>query len=97
MFFSTNTRIKVHWQCCFPEVETAEVKQARELEVAGVEAADRGDLDAALTFFNRAVEVAPNRAAAYNNRAQCRQLKMDVDGETSHSDSHFGGVIHIFY
>ena len=34
----------------------------------------------ALEFFNQAIQVAPERASGYNNRAQALRLKGDVQG-----------------
>ena len=42
----------------------------KELEVAAVKKAEEGDLGAALVQLNQAVELAPNYASLYNNRAQ---------------------------
>ncbi|XP_013381584.1 tetratricopeptide repeat protein 36-like [Lingula anatina] len=59
---------------------TEAVHQARELEVRGVEAAERGDITRALELFNEAVLTAPNWASGYNNRAQVLRLKGDTEG-----------------
>ena len=56
------------------------VLNAKRLEVQGVKAADGGDLDEAMSFFNQAVAVAPSHPAGYNNRAQVLRLKGDDDG-----------------
>ena len=40
----------------------------------GIKAAESGNLDEALNFFDQAISGAPDRPAAYNNRAQVQQL-----------------------
>ena len=57
------------------------MEQAKAYELSGVKKAEQGDLDEALDFFNKAIEAAPARGSGYNNRAQAKQLKMDIDGE----------------
>ncbi|CAB3372847.1 Hypothetical predicted protein [Cloeon dipterum] len=54
------------------EEENAEAKE-RELE--GVRAAEAGKLDDAVEIFTSAIEIAPERASGYNNRAQALRLK----------------------
>lgn len=56
------------------------VKQVKELELQGVSAAESGDLHTALQLFNQAVTVLPQRASAYNNRAQTKRLQGDSKG-----------------
>lgn len=46
----------------------------------GVLAAEAGDLQKALEQFNQAVQILPQRASAYNNRAQTRRLQVDTAG-----------------
>ncbi|XP_022090386.1 tetratricopeptide repeat protein 36-like [Acanthaster planci] len=57
-----------------------DAQQAKELELQGVHSAEAGDIDSAISFFNKAVQVAPERASCYNNRAQALRLKGDVIG-----------------
>ncbi|XP_016377187.1 tetratricopeptide repeat protein 36-like [Sinocyclocheilus rhinocerous] len=54
------------------------VKQMKDLELQGVSAAESGDLPAALQYFNQAIRILPQRASAYNNRAQTKRLKGDT-------------------
>ncbi|KAJ8275884.1 hypothetical protein COCON_G00076360 [Conger conger] len=56
------------------------LKQVKDLEVLGVAAAESGDLPAALERFSEAIKVLPQRASAYNNRAQTRRLLGDTEG-----------------
>ncbi|NXM92290.1 TTC36 protein, partial [Oenanthe oenanthe] len=55
--------------------------QVRELELQGVSAAESGDLNTALERFSEAIRLLPERASAYNNRAQALRLRGDVAGE----------------
>eukprot|EP00076_Gallus_gallus_P029404 XP_015153480.1 tetratricopeptide repeat protein 36 isoform X1 [Gallus gallus] len=54
--------------------------QVRDLELQGVSAAESGDVSAALERFSEAIRLLPERASAYNNRAQALRLKGDVAG-----------------
>lgn len=53
--------------------------QVKTLEVEGVEAAEKGDIDRAIDIFGEVIRLAPNRASGYNNRAQALRIKGDVD------------------
>lgn len=44
-------------------------------------AAEAGHLSTALERFGQAIDLLPQRASAYNNRAQARRLQGDVAGE----------------
>lgn len=46
----------------------------------GVSAAETGDLQTALQLFSQAIQILPQRASAYNNRAQALRLKGDRAG-----------------
>lgn len=46
----------------------------------GIEKARKGDLDAAIADFNRAIELNPKDDAPYYNRAQAKRLKNDTAG-----------------
>ncbi|XP_042656421.1 tetratricopeptide repeat protein 36 isoform X2 [Tyto alba] len=59
-----------------PEV----LEQVRDLELQGVSAAESGDVSAALERFGEAIRLLPERASAYNNRAQALRLRGDVAG-----------------
>jgi hypothetical protein len=50
------------------------------LELEGAQAAEKGDIQLALEFLDQAVEVCPERASCYNNRAQARRLQGDTQG-----------------
>lgn len=62
----------------FPQ---AQLEQSKALELQGVIAAEAGDLSTALERFGQAINLLPERASAYNNRAQARRLQGDVAGE----------------
>uniref|UniRef100_A0A8C3J6M6 Tetratricopeptide repeat protein 36 n=1 Tax=Calidris pygmaea TaxID=425635 RepID=A0A8C3J6M6_9CHAR len=57
------------------------LEQARDLELQGVSAAESGDVSTALERFGEAIRLLPQRASAYNNRAQALRLRGDVAGE----------------
>ncbi|EDL95338.1 similar to cDNA sequence BC021608 [Rattus norvegicus] len=61
----------------FPQ---AQLEQSKALELQGVRAAEAGDLHTALERFGKAISLLPERASAYNNRAQARRLQGDVAG-----------------
>ncbi|KAF6726311.1 Tetratricopeptide repeat protein 36 [Oryzias melastigma] len=56
------------------------LKRVKELEMRGVSAAEAGDLQGALQLFSQAVHILPERASAYNNRAQALRLQGDTTG-----------------
>ncbi|NWW45781.1 TTC36 protein, partial [Pedionomus torquatus] len=56
------------------------LEQVRDLELQGVSAAESGDVSAALERFGEAIRLLPQRASAYNNRAQALRLRGDVAG-----------------
>ncbi|XP_045609957.1 tetratricopeptide repeat protein 36 homolog [Procambarus clarkii] len=56
-----------------------ENEEAKDLEVKGVKAAEAGNVEAAVGFFNQAIEIAPARASGYNNRAQAFRLQGKVE------------------
>ncbi|XP_029028148.1 tetratricopeptide repeat protein 36 [Betta splendens] len=60
--------------------DTDLLKQVKELETRGVSAAEAGDLCAALQLFSQAVQMLPERASAYNNRAQALRLQGNTAG-----------------
>lgn len=62
----------------FPQ---AQLEQSKALELQGVIAAEAGNLSTALERFSQAIHLLPERASAYNNRAQARRLQGDVAGE----------------
>ncbi|XP_067275467.1 tetratricopeptide repeat protein 36 isoform X2 [Pseudorasbora parva] len=52
----------------------------KDLELQGISAAESGDLPAALQHFSQAIRILPQRASAYNNRAQTKRLQGDTEG-----------------
>ncbi|KAF5921223.1 hypothetical protein HPG69_018623 [Diceros bicornis minor] len=58
----------------------AQLEQSKALELQGVMAAEAGDLSTALERFGQAINLLPERASAYNNRAQALRLQGDVAG-----------------
>ncbi|XP_059563733.1 tetratricopeptide repeat protein 36 [Myotis daubentonii] len=76
-----------HWLVCGPSwggqggvFPQAQLEQSKALELQGVTAAEAGDLSTALERFGQAINLLPERASAYNNRAQARRLQGDVAG-----------------
>lgn len=55
-------------------------------------AAEAGDLSTALERFGQAINLLPERASAYNNRAQARRLQGDVAGEGKFPGACAGGL-----
>ncbi|XP_037270185.2 tetratricopeptide repeat protein 36 [Rhipicephalus microplus] len=53
--------------------------QVKTLEVEGVQAAEKGDIDQAIEIFSEVIRLVPNRPSGYNNRAQALRIKGDVD------------------
>jgi tetratricopeptide (TPR) repeat protein len=56
------------------------LEELKALERKGVERAEAGDVTDAVALFTKAIDMAPNYASAYNNRAQARRLQGDLDG-----------------
>ncbi|KAJ8405916.1 hypothetical protein AAFF_G00313530 [Aldrovandia affinis] len=56
------------------------LEQVKDVELQGVAAAESGDVPTALERFNQAIKALPQRASAYNNRAQTRRLQGDTAG-----------------
>lgn len=54
-------------------------------------AAEAGDLSTAVERFGQAINLLPERASAYNNRAQARRLQGDVAGEGGRPRASAGG------
>ncbi|XP_004925180.1 tetratricopeptide repeat protein 36 isoform X2 [Bombyx mori] len=57
--------------------------KAKELCAKGVKLAEGGQSEAALKLFNESIELAPDRAAGYNDRAQLYRL-LERDDEALH-------------
>lgn len=67
--------------------DTELLKQVKALELQGVSAAEAGDLQGALQLFSQAIQILPQRASAYNNRAQALRLQGDTAGTCHKFDS----------
>lgn len=63
-----------------PDPETDDYKESAALCAEGVRLAESGKLAEALETMTRGVEAAPERAAAYNDRAQLLRLMQKDDG-----------------
>uniref|UniRef100_A0A2R5L7U5 Putative tetratricopeptide repeat protein n=1 Tax=Ornithodoros turicata TaxID=34597 RepID=A0A2R5L7U5_9ACAR len=57
-----------------------DMEAVRDLETQGVEAAEKGEIEKSVQIFTKAIELAPKRASAFNNRAQALRFKGDVEG-----------------
>lgn len=55
-------------------------KKSKELCLQGVQLAEANKLDEALEYLNKGIEVAPERAPGYNDRAQLFRLMKRDDG-----------------
>jgi tetratricopeptide (TPR) repeat protein len=55
-------------------------EEAKSLELEGVKAAESGDLDTAIGTFTKVINIAPQWASGYNNRAQAYRLKGNTPG-----------------
>lgn len=55
-------------------------EEAKSLELEGVKAAESGDLDTAIATFTKVINIAPQWASGYNNRAQAYRLKGNTSG-----------------
>jgi len=55
-------------------------QEARTLELQGVAAAEAGKFDEAIKIFTASIDVAPEHASSYNNRAQAFRLKGNIAG-----------------
>ncbi|CAH2096484.1 unnamed protein product [Euphydryas editha] len=55
-------------------------KKSKELCLQGVQLAEANKLDDALEFLNKGIDVAPERAPGYNDRAQLFRLMKRDDG-----------------
>ncbi|NWU17106.1 TTC36 protein, partial [Cephalopterus ornatus] len=64
------------------------LQQVRDLELQGVSAAESGDVSTALERFSEAIRLLPERASAYNNRAQAAlRLRGNVAGALQDLDT----------
>lgn len=53
-------------------------EEAKSLELEAVKAAESGDLDTAIATFTKVIDIAPQWASGYNNRAQAYRLKGNI-------------------
>lgn len=60
-----------------------EAQKSKEFEISGVKAAEVGNIAEAIQLFTKAIEICPERASGYNNRAQVRYLKIKEDEKGS--------------
>lgn len=58
---------------------SAQEKEAIEIELEAITAAEMGEYQKAVDLFSRSIELAPNRAQAFNNRAQANRLLGNSD------------------
>lgn len=63
-----------------PDDECPSLAQSLHLEAAAVSLADAGNLAAALKQLTDALELTPNRASLFNNRAQVQRLAGHDEG-----------------
>lgn len=68
--------------------DAGSLRQVKDLETRGVSAAETGDLQEALVLFGRAISILPQRASAYNNRAQTLRLQGNREGTTNNKNNH---------
>ena len=70
------------WFFSFVVIENISIheEEAKALEVDAVKEAENGNLTAAIEMLGRAIDLAPERASGYNNRAQALRLKGDTKG-----------------
>ncbi|XP_050727105.1 tetratricopeptide repeat protein 36-like [Eriocheir sinensis] len=61
------------------EEATPKSEEAKHLELEGVKLAEVGNVEEAMTSFNKAIELAPQRASSFNNRAQAFRLMGKVE------------------
>lgn len=59
---------------------TPEVQHSIKTELEAIQAAEKGALEQATDLFEIAIQLAPHRAAPYNNRAQVYRMQGDDDG-----------------
>ncbi|XP_063228154.1 tetratricopeptide repeat protein 36 isoform X2 [Bacillus rossius redtenbacheri] len=65
------------------EPQTLESKQAKQLELEGVKAAESGDVAMAVGIFTRAINTCPTLPSCYNNRAQAYRIQDNIEGTGS--------------
>lgn len=65
------------------EESTPEVLEAIRTEAEAVRAAEIGNYEFAIATFQKSIDLAPMRAAPYNNRAQAYRLMGNDEGKYS--------------
>ncbi|XP_063228153.1 tetratricopeptide repeat protein 36 isoform X1 [Bacillus rossius redtenbacheri] len=68
------------------EPQTLESKQAKQLELEGVKAAESGDVAMAVGIFTRAINTCPTLPSCYNNRAQAYRIQDNIEGALADLD-----------
>lgn len=59
---------------------TPDILKTKSMEIEAVQIAERGKLKEGLDILNRAIEITPNRASLYNNRAHVFQYLRQFEG-----------------
>ncbi|KAI4457140.1 hypothetical protein MML48_8g00008434 [Holotrichia oblita] len=59
-------------------IDSPDYKQASSFEIEAIQKAENGIFDESLNLFEKAMEIAPNKASLYNNRAQLYLLKGEI-------------------
>lgn len=62
---------------------------AAQLEVDGINAAENDDIEVAIKLLSQSIDLVPTRASGYNNRAQARRIKGDIEGTVPNLSAHF--------
>ncbi|CAO3644910.1 unnamed protein product [Cunninghamella blakesleeana] len=60
-------------------IEPEKLEKLQKLEKEAIELAEKEDLDGALKVLNQCIDLEPEYASAYNNRAQIHRMKNDTD------------------
>ena len=63
------------------EENVMNIEEVKLLELEGVRAAEKGDIDSAIEIFTKVINIAPIWASGYNNRAQAYRLKGNLTGK----------------
>ncbi|KAJ9575758.1 hypothetical protein L9F63_007404 [Diploptera punctata] len=61
------------------ENDIVNIEEVKQLELEGVRAAEKGDVDTAIYIFTKVINKASNWASGYNNRAQAYRLKGNLN------------------
>ncbi|XP_044253749.1 tetratricopeptide repeat protein 36 homolog [Tribolium madens] len=60
------------------EEDTPDVQKTKKMEIEAVQLAETGKFDEAITMLNQALEITPQRASIYNNRAHVYQFQKKI-------------------